>query len=141
MILLDTSVLSLAFRRQRGVEAEPTVVRVLRQMVLEDIPLTVPGIVLQELLSGVRSTGQFSRLERLVEGFPILLAERAHHVAAARIFNVCRRKGISPSAIDCLIAALAISSEAPLLTVDEDFQKMASHCHLRLLEIREPYGV
>ena len=140
MILLDTSVLSLAFRRRRQDEPEPYVVVVLRRMLLEDVSLTVPGIVLQEVLSGVRTEAQFSRLKSLVEAFPILMAEPYHHVAAARIANACGHKGVSTSAVDCLIAALATSSDAPLFTFDEDFLRMAPHCGLRLFKVREQRG-
>jgi hypothetical protein len=47
MILLDTSVLSLAFRRRRVGEPEPQVAATLRRLVTEDAPVGVPGIVLQ----------------------------------------------------------------------------------------------
>jgi len=141
MIVVDTSVLSLAFRRRARAQAEPSAARLLRRMVLEDIHVRVPGIVLQELLSGVRREAQFARLKSLVEGFPILAAERAHHVAAARISNACRRNGVATSAVDCLIAAQAVAADAPLFTTDEDFSRMAAHCRLRLLEVKEMPGV
>lgn len=132
MILLDTSILSLAYRRRRRAGPEPGEVRVLRQMILEDDPLAVPGIVLQEVLSGVRSEEQFARLKRLLEAFPIITAEPDHHVLAARIANTCRRKGVATSTVDCLIAALATSIDAVLFTLDEDFARMAPVCGMKL---------
>ena len=134
MILLDTSVLSLAYRRRRRVEAEPHVVTVLRGMIREDVPLAIPGIVLQEVLTGVRSEAQFGRLERTLKAFPIVSAEPQHHILAARIANSCRRKGVATSAVDCLIAALATSNDAFLFTLDEDFSRMAPICGMRLFK-------
>jgi predicted nucleic acid-binding protein len=134
MILLDTSVLSLAYRRLRKAEPKSPVVEVLRQMILEDDPLAVPGIVLQEVLSGVRSEEQFARLKRLLEAFPIVTAESDHHVLAARIANACRRKGVATSTVDCLIAALATSNDAFLLTLDEDFARIAPICGMKLFK-------
>lgn len=140
MILLDTSVLSLVFRRRGSREPEPSVVDVVRRMLRQDAPLTIPGIVLQEVLSGVRTEPQFLRLKRLLEGFPILVAEQHHHVRAARIANACRRKGVATSAVDCLISALATEHDAPLLTMDEDFFGMAPHCGLKLFNVGEHGG-
>lgn len=138
MILLDTSVLSLVFRRRGPREPEPAIVELVRRMVHEDMPLTVPGIVLQEVLSGVRGEAQFDLLRRVLEPFPILPAEQRHHVAAARIANACRRHGIATSVPGCLIAALTTDRDAPLLTLDEDFARMTPHCGLKLFGIDWP---
>lgn len=132
MILLDRSVLSLAFRRRRGGEAEPQAAATLRDLVAEDAPIGVPGIVLQELLSGVRTAQEFDRLKGLMEGFPLVMARREDHLTAARIVNACARKGVPISTVDCLIAALAISRKAALFTLDTDFSRMAPHCGLTL---------
>ena len=134
MILVDTSVLSLAFRRRVKTGSEPSLVQSLRRLVEEDQPVTVPGIVLQELLSGVRTETEFERLQDLMEGFPLVLATREHHVGAARIANACRQAGITVSTVDCLIAAIAVERKSQLLTSDEDFKRMAPHCGLRLLK-------
>ena len=132
MIVVDTSVLSLAFRRRAKRGPESPLVRVFRRLVEEDQPVVIPGIVLQELLSGVRGEDDFERLLDILDGFPIAAAARAHHVAAAKISNACRRAGISASTVDCLIAAMAVESKAKLLTADEDFSRMARHCDLEL---------
>jgi predicted nucleic acid-binding protein len=91
VILLDTSVLSAAFRRRRRAGAEALAANALAGMIARDVPLAIPGIVLQELLRGVRDNAQFARLSRLVEPFPVVMAERRDHVTGARIANACRR--------------------------------------------------
>ena len=138
MILLDTSVLSLVFRRRRRGEPEPQVAATLRHLVAEDAPMGVPGIVLQELLSGVRTAQEFDRLKDLMEGFPAMMARREDHVTGARIANACARKGVPTSTVDCLIAALAISRKAALFTLDTDFARMAPHCGLTLFGASRP---
>lgn len=134
MIFIDTSVLSLAFRRRAKPDPEPPLVRTFRRLVDEDQPVAIPGIVLQELLSGVRTEDDFARLLDILDGFPIVQATRAHHVAAAKISNACRQAGISASAVDCLIAAMTVETDAKLLTADEDFSRMAQHCDLQFYE-------
>ncbi len=132
MILVDTSILSLAFRRREKANSEPSHVRILRRLVAENAPLAVPGIVLQELLSGVRTEDEFHRLQGLMEGFPLVLASREHHLEAAQIANQCRSAGVSVSTVDCLIAAMAIKTNSQLLSTDKDFARMAFHCSLQL---------
>ena len=85
MILVDTSVWSLAFRRRAWQGPVPGIVGFLLKMIEDDQPLAVPGIVLQELLSGVKEPSEASRLEDLMKGFPLLLATREHHVEGAKI--------------------------------------------------------
>lgn len=135
MIVLDTSVLSLAFRRRSTTAPESPAAKELRRLIEQDVPLFVPGIVAQELLSGVRAEAQFRKLRELLSGFPLLLAEERHHLRGARISNECRRAGRSFSTIDCLIAAHALELPGPLLTADVDFRGMAPLCGLKLHRI------
>lgn len=128
MIVLDSSVLSVVLRRERPAPLAERFARLVEQ----DAPLGVPGVVLQEILSGVRSEVQFTRLQRALEAFPVLLADTAGHVRAAQISNACRRRGIAASNTDCLIAALTIGLRGELWTLDADFQRIAGCCALRL---------
>ena len=133
MILVDTNVWSVALRRGGGRTPEQAaVVEELRRLVVEDLPVGVPGAVLQEVLSGVRHQQQFERLRRSMGGFPLLLADAEDHIEAARINNRCRSAGVAVTAIDCLIAAQAVRSEASLWSLDQDFVRMARHCGVEL---------
>jgi predicted nucleic acid-binding protein len=133
LILLDTSVLSLAFRRQKHPgTSEPNAAAELAKMIEADWPLAVPGIVLQELLSGIRGVSEFERLRGLVEGFPLIVATIPHHLAAAELANSCRARGIAAGAVDCLIAAQAIATGSALFTFDQDFARIASCSQLAL---------
>jgi len=102
-------------------------------MIGDDLPLALPAIVFQELLSGVRTTEQFDALEESLAGFPLVLATREHHRMAAKVFNDCRRQGITVGAIDALIAAQAIALASRLFTLDEDFSRIASACDLTIV--------
>jgi predicted nucleic acid-binding protein len=133
LIALDTSVLSLAFRRtRRAASREHPAVQRLREAIREGVPVLLPGICLQEVLSGVRTPEQFDRLTRVLSPFPVLLASRAHHVAAARIANACRTAGVAATAVDALIAAITLEHRARLLTTDGDFEHIAGVCGLQL---------
>jgi hypothetical protein len=132
MILLDSSLLSEAYRRRRGERPEPPVVDRLRRKVRDKVALAVPGIVVQELLSGVRDEALARQLRGYLEAFPLVLADQEEHIVGARLFNVCRSRGIAATLVDCLIAAQAITRGAQLWSLDADFEGMARHCELKL---------
>ena len=133
MILFDTSVLSRVLRRRHPGPAERRLRAVFDELMASDDPLCLPGIVLQEVLSGVRSERQFAELSgRVLAAFSILPEGVSEHVEAARVRNVCLAKGLNVSGVDCLIAACAITGGHELFTVDEDFEAIAKHTPLKL---------
>jgi predicted nucleic acid-binding protein len=131
MIVVDTSVLSLAFRRPAEREPHPAAAE-LRRLVEADEEVALPGLVLQEILSGVRDEAQFAALLASLEGFPVLRATADEHVLAARIRNRAIAAGIATSTVDALIAAQTISARGRLFTTDEDFLRLAPLCGLGL---------
>ena len=90
------------------------------------------GIVLQEMLSGIKDKEQFDRLRAILAGFRLILATEETHIEAARLANACRAKGVAVSTADCLIAALAIEHDAWIFTTDKDFVHMSAHCDLQI---------
>ena len=135
MIVVDTSVLSHVFRRPPARQAASVVVEHFRALVSEGQPLVIPGVVLQELLSGIRDERQFERLRVSLEGFPLILAEDADHLEAARLMNVVKGRGVTASSFDMLIAATTIRRRAVLFTLDRDFETLAPWIPLRLLKL------
>ena len=135
MIVLDTSVLSLAYRRKAGPSSDHPAVRELERLLDQDAPMCLPGVVLQELLSGVRRTAVRRKLDDILSGFPLLLATRATHILAAELHSRCRAKGVVAHTVDCLIAAHAVEAGAALLTTDDDFKHMAKHTSVRLYKL------
>lgn len=136
MIVVDTSVWSLAFRRRswpKGVA--PGVVKLLQKLTRDKQRVVVPGVVLQELLSGVKDPAQGERIKELMEGYPLILATKEQHVEAANISNGCRKGGVSAATVDCLIAAQCILLNGVLLTLDDDFKRISGCCGLRIYPI------
>lgn len=82
MIFVDTSVWSLAFRRKQK-QADIPVINQLKALIEKDELLAVPGIVLQELLTGLKEESQFNRMYKPITGFSIVMANEAHHKLAA----------------------------------------------------------
>ena len=133
MILVDTSVLSRVFRRRRPGAEERRLRVVFDELMTSDVPLGLPSIVLQEVMSGIRSHRQFSDLTaKLLAVFAVLPEGVPQHVEAARVRNTCLGKGLNASGVDCLIAACAITGNHELFAADEDFEAIARHAPLRL---------
>jgi predicted nucleic acid-binding protein len=113
VILVDTSVWSLALRRRKSESDEPGEARVLRELIEADEEISLPGIVLQEVLSGIRGKAEFERLEEILAGFPLILATKQTHIEAARIANTCRSEGIAVSTVDCLHSSNGHRAQCP----------------------------
>jgi len=129
-ILVDTSVWSLAFRRDQ-VTATPQV-HALRDALDGSDAVVTTGLVLQELLQGF--SGPQARKE-LIERFaalPLIVPDWQDHIEAAELRNRCRRAGVQVGTIDALLAQLCLRHDLLLLTTDQDFKHAAAHCPLRL---------
>jgi len=59
VVLLDTSVVSTELRRRAARGREAGIARQLDRLLATDRPIAVPGIVLQEVLSGIREEDPF----------------------------------------------------------------------------------
>jgi predicted nucleic acid-binding protein len=130
MLFVDTSVWSLAFRRDERQQAAE--VTALARAIQSEEALVTTGIVLQELLQGF--WGPRSReaiLDRLA-AVPLLVPDREDHIAAAELRNLCRRRGVQIGTIDALLAQLCIRSDLVMLTADKDFSRVADHSRLRV---------
>jgi len=129
-LLVDTSVWSLAFRR----DAPPDVpeVAALRRALSGQEDVVILGIILLELLRGFRRASVGKTLVDQLSWVPLLEPTRADYEAAAELSNTCRRVGVQLATIDALIAQMAIAHDVALLTADEDFAHAARHIPLRL---------
>lgn len=127
-LLVDTSVWSLAFRRDAP-PSIPEVVELARTLEAgEDIYLT--GLILQELLQGFTKLKAHRQIVEHFKALPLLVPDREDHIQAAELRNKCRRKGIQTGTIDALLAQLCSRHGLTILTTDHDFKKMATAIQL-----------
>ena len=129
-LLVDTSVWSLAFRRD--VPSASPQVRALRRALEGDETIVSTGLVLQELLQGFAGPRARKDLIDRFAALPLLAPDRQDHIDAAELRNRCRRAGVQIGTIDALLAQLCIRHKLTLLTTDNDFARAASHCPLRV---------
>jgi predicted nucleic acid-binding protein len=124
----------MVLRRDR-VDEEHAHVRLFRSCIEAGHRLFLLGPVLQELLDGIRSAQQFSRLLSALAPMPLAPLRRDTYVLAAKMRNDCRTIGIQASPTDFLIAAACIDSGYPLLTTDKDFERIATYSGLVLIQL------
>jgi hypothetical protein len=129
-LFVDTSVWSLALRRDAGVD-EPTVER-LRAALESGEGVFTTGLVLQELLQGFRGPRDRDAIVERFEALPLIQPDRTDHIEAAGLRNACRRKGIQVGTIDALLAQLCRRHDLVMLSTDRDFELMAPLAGLRL---------
>jgi predicted nucleic acid-binding protein len=123
MILVDTSVWIDFFNGYESVEAVH-----LRGCIEEMRPLTLPGVVLTEILLGMRSDEEAERVAHVLSAFdPMPELDATDYRKAAEIYRVCRTRGLTiRSTIDCLIAQLCLRHGYELLAKDRDFDSIAA---------------
>ena len=129
-MLVDTSVWSLAFRRDAPASG-PEVLN-LRAAIDGGDAIVTTGLVLQELLQGFAGPRARNDIVQRFAALPLLVPDRQDYIEAAGIRNVCRSAGIQIGTIDALLGQLCIRHELTLLTTDVDFTLVARHCPLRV---------
>lgn len=133
MILVDTCVWSLGLRRQRKdlSAKERRIVFGLRELIVAGRACLI-GPIQQELLSGIPDEEAFDQLAGQVGAQAVLPVDAEVWRRAAWFFNMCRRHGIAPDAIDMTICAAAEAHGVSILTVDPDFERYARCLPIRL---------
>jgi predicted nucleic acid-binding protein len=129
-LLVDTSVWSLAMRRDSG--SELLQVRQLRDALDGSDSVVTTGLVLQELLQGFNGAKAAASIVERFQSLPLLQPDRRDHVAAAEIRNECRRNGVQIGTIDALLIQLCGRYDLTLLTTDQDFTFAACHVPFKL---------
>lgn len=103
----------------------------------DDIALC--GIILTEILQGIRDDRQFNRVRRDLRPVLMLPMTEPTFVRAAGLFRQLRRQGLTiRKTNDCIIAATAIEHAVPLLHNDRDFDTLAAHTELNVIDPEAP---
>jgi predicted nucleic acid-binding protein len=128
-VLVDTPIWSLLFRRKRHASSE---VDRLKDLVRKG-QAQIIGPIRQEVLSGIRTSDQFTRVRDGLRAFPDVPLEAAHFERAAEFHNICRARGVQGSNTDFLICAVADQGAMQIFTMDKDFTLFAAYLPVNLL--------
>jgi predicted nucleic acid-binding protein len=122
-LFVDRSVWSLALRRDRPAEALE-VVFLDRALEAGDEPFTT-GLVLQQLLQGFQGARARIRILDAFATLPLLVPDRAAHIAAADLRSSSRRRGVQIGRLDAPHAQLCLQHGLTMLTTDRNFLNLA----------------
>ena len=126
MILIDTSAW-VEFLRDSGSAVCDRV-----EALLES-DIATCDVVRMEVLAGARDERHLRSLQRLLARAVVFPMGPADYDDAATLYRTCRREGETVrKLIDCLISAVAIRSDVPILHNDIDFGVLGRHTELRI---------
>ena len=129
-LLVDTSVWSLAFRRD--IDSATPQVSALQAALSGGDAIVTTGLILQELLQGFSGPRARKDLVQRFAALPLLVPDRRDYIDAAELRNRCRRSGVQLGTIDALLAQLCIRHDLTMLTTDGDFSMAAEYCTLKI---------
>ena len=124
-VLVDTCAWSLLLRRKRKAalsEDERLMLAALTDAI-QDGRVAIIGPIRQEILSGIKEASQFEKLRSALESFPDEQLTTTHYEVAARLFNLCRGRGVECGATDVLICAVAARMHWAILTSNGGLQR------------------
>ena len=126
MILVDSSAW-VEFLR----DTDSAVCRRVDELLGQELATCDP--IRMEILAGARNENHLSGLRRLLARAFSVAAEPIDYEEAAALYRRCRRGGeTARKLVDCLIAAIAIRANFPVLHADGDFDVLARHTALRV---------
>ncbi|MBP9885847.1 MAG: PIN domain-containing protein [Leptospiraceae bacterium] len=129
--LLDTSVWSEALRRKNNsLKSENTY---LYHLIQNEENIFITGVIIQELLSGIKNEKTFLELKEILLNFEIIEPEMEDYIFAANLQNKMSAKGIQATTVDLLLVSIALRRNYYLLSYDKDFTFISKHTELKLL--------
>ena len=128
MVLVDTTVW-IDFFADRS---EPHVAA-LEKLIENEEDLCLCGIILAEVLQGIRSEKDYIKTKDYLDDLVFLPMQQATFIRAAEVYRSLRKRGVTiRKPVDCMIASVAIEHDIPLLHNDRDFDYMARYSNLRV---------
>jgi predicted nucleic acid-binding protein len=131
MVLVDTTVWIDFF----AAKSTPEVAE-LERLLNEEEDICTCGIILTEVLQGIRQDEDYRRTLSRFETFLFLTMDRPSFVRAAELYRSLRRRGVTiRKPVDCMIASVAMEHNIALLHNDRDFDPIEAHCGLKVVRI------
>ena len=134
MVLVDTTAWIDFF----GGRPEPHVAA-LQGMIEDNENLCVCGVILAEVLQGIRSDADYRKTKDYFEAMIFLPMRKTIFVRSADLYRALRKKGITiRKPVDCMIASVAIENDLLLLHNERDFDQIAEHSELNVVSRKKP---
>jgi predicted nucleic acid-binding protein len=137
MILVDTTVWIDFLKGQETPEA-----KCLERLIGANEDICVCGVILTEVLQGIREDKDYAAVSTRFDALVYLPMSQTTFKKAADLYRALRRKGVTiRNAVDCMIAAVAIEHNIPLLHHDRDYTAIAQHGGLKVIDPDNPLPI
>lgn len=126
-VLIDTSVWIDFFRGKDAATTDNVA------MLLRAGKAVYTGIIALELINGAKGQRELHALQDVFDAMERIYEDEETHFKAGRMGFETARKGHTLSAVDLLIAQIAIENDLALITRDEHFKVIAKYNKMRLI--------
>jgi len=128
MVLVDTTVWIDFF-----IGRDAPHVAMLQELIESEEDLSLCGVILAEVLQGIRSDTDFTKTKEYLDDLIFLPMRQTTFIRAAEMYRSLRKMGITiRKPVDCMIASVSIEYDALLLHNDRDFDNIAKHLKLKI---------
>ena len=112
-------------------------VKALEDLLMNREDLCICGIILTEVLQGIRKDSEFEKTRYLFNNMIFLPMHYSTFLRSAEIYRSLRKKGITVrKTVDCIIASVALENDIALLDNDKDFDPIEKHFGMKRLSKR-----
>ena len=129
MILVDTSVWVDFLRGEDSPHR-----RALHRLIEDEEDISITGIILTEILQGIKNDRDFQTTKECLLEFPIYGPKGIEtYIRAAQLYRDCRKKGKTVrKTVDCIIATICMENDLTLFHKDGDFDLIGSCTTLKI---------
>jgi predicted nucleic acid-binding protein len=132
MILVDTSIWIDFLRGENSSER-----RLLHKLIEDEEEISITGIVLTEILQGIKEDKKYQITKNYLLKFPMYEPSGINtYIDAARIYRECRNNGKTVrSTIDCIVAAICLENDLSILHKDRDYDIIQEFVGLKVVKL------
>lgn len=129
MILVDSSVWIDFFAGKIGPGSD-----LVRKAIENKEDICVCGVIMTEVLQGIRSDKEFKRVDEILSDLVYLPITKDIFIKAAKIYRMLRKQGKTVrSPVDCMIASVCLEHDVRLLHHDRDFEVIGAFFPLQIV--------
>lgn len=132
MLLVDTSVW-IDFLKGIGSPHR----KILHELIEDDEDIAITGIVLTEILQGIKSDFHYKQVKEYLLEFSMYEPSGVEtFIMASNLYRNCRKRGKTVrTTVDCIISAICIENNLTLLHKDSNYDSISANSELKVLRI------
>ena len=113
-------------------------VKVLERLLEDQADVCICGIILTEVLQGIRSDADYRKTKDYFEALILLPMTHTVFLHSAELYRSLRKKGVTiRKPLDCMIASVAMEHDIAILHNDRDFDHIAKHSKLKVMRMQK----